>query len=463
MKFSYLRLFDLLLCYLVLVWLTHASYAAGEDSRMTPIVRAVERVKGSVVNVSTSERVRERANPFGGLGNDPFFENYFNDFFENQYSQEAIRTHLGSGVIINPDGYILTNWHVIQKASSITIATADDRQYEATVVGADAKSDLAVLRIESHDKFREVSLGDSDSLLIGETVIAIGNPFGLSHSVTTGVVSALHRSIRSEDQIYDDFIQTDASINPGNSGGPLLNINGELIGINTAIYGKAEGIGFAIPINTARRIVDELLQHGEVRSPWLGISIQDLSRAVAEHLGYREDYGVIISDIYPSGPGASSGLKRADIVISIGGQKVKSKLAYKRIIGLYAPDNTLALKVFRQGKVFDCTVKAAEFPIQQVESMLWDVFGIQVADNSRNTAQRYNLQSSSGVVVTEVQKAGQAYKRGLRPGDVILKIQTKPIKDSQDFKKQIIRNIHYDTVVLLVQRGPYGYYVNFEL
>jgi Do/DeqQ family serine protease len=431
--------------------------------RITPVVKAVEKSKGTVVNINTSEQVYERMNPFSSYGNDPFFDRFFNDFFDNRYQKKSIRTHLGSGVIIDARGYVLTNWHVVEKASAITVSTSEDKLYEVTMVGADPKSDLAVLLIESDEEFSQIPLGDSDNILIGETVIAIGNPFGLSHTVTTGVVSALHRSIKTNNHIYEDFIQTDASINPGNSGGPLLNIMGELIGINTAIYGKAEGIGFAIPINTAKRIVNDLLEYGEVRAPWLGISVQDLTKNIVEHLGYESNYGVIISEIFTQSPAAKSGLETADIIISIAGQKIKSKTTYKRVIGLYTSDDTLKIRVYRQGNVLDFLVKASEFPLEYVDTLVWEVFGFEIMNNNIQVARKYGLYTTSGVVISRIKINGQAYEKGLEPGDVILKAQAKEIKNIHHFKNQIIENINRVSLLLLVQRGRYGYFVNFEL
>ncbi len=305
-----------------------------DDLRHTPVVKAVENTKSAVVSISTHEQVYERDNPFSSRRHDPFFDRFFENFMDDRYQiKESVRTHLGSGVIIEARGYVLTNWHVIEKASAIAVTTDDDKEYKAVLVGADRKSDLAVLKIESSETFKPVPPGDSDAILIGETVIAIGNPFGFSHTVTTGVVSALHRTIRENDQVYEDFIQTDASINPGNSGGPLLNINGELVGINTAIYGEAQGIGFAIPVNTARRIVDDLLRYGEVRPAWIGLTVEGLTRSAAGKLGYTGVHGVMAAEVITGSPAARSGLAAGDIILSIGDQKVKSPALYKRLLG----------------------------------------------------------------------------------------------------------------------------------
>ncbi|MFQ6672043.1 MAG: S1C family serine protease, partial [Candidatus Tectimicrobiota bacterium] len=240
-----------------------AAQPATDELRRTPVVKAVERVGPAVVNISTEEIV-----PSGGpfiRFREPFFEEFFQQFYELFPQRDVKRQSLGSGVIINPDGYILTNAHVISRATRIRATLIDNRDFEATLVGADTKTDLAVIKIDADDPLPVAPTGSSRNLLIGEPIIAIGNPFGLSHSVTTGVISALHRNIRGRSgRIYADFIQIDASINPGNSGGPLVNIHGEVIGINSAIYQRAEGIGFAIPIDKTKRIVDDLIAYGQV-------------------------------------------------------------------------------------------------------------------------------------------------------------------------------------------------------
>lgn len=438
------------------------SISSVDDLRVTPVVKAVEKTKTAVVNISTYEQVYERVNPFSRFGSDPFFDRYFRDFYHD-YRRKSVKTNLGSGVIIDERGYVLTNWHVVEKASSITVTTLDEKEYAAALLGADPKSDLAVLVIESDKKFTSIPMGNSEELLIGETVIAIGNPFGLTHTVTTGVVSALNRSIKADEQVYEDFIQTDASINPGNSGGPLLNIRGKLIGINTAIYGQAEGIGFAIPVNTAKRIVADLLEFGEVHPPWLGITVQNISGKVADYLGYPYNYGVIIAEIFPDSPAEKIGLKNADIIMSMASKKIKSKTAFKRILGLYTANDSISLKYFRNGVIKTVSVKATEFPPRYADELLWEGFGIKVIDNSQQIARKYGLYTSAGIVISEIKRNSQANSRGLEPGDIILKVQIVEITDTDSFKKYIIKNIHRDSLVLLVQRGRYGYYVNFEL
>ncbi len=448
---------------LLIILTSSHGYAQHSPDRVNNVVRVFRQSKDAVVSISTAEEYYIRSNPFSTFGRDPFFDNFFNDFLGNRYKQKSVKTSLGSGVIIDTAGHILTNWHVVQKASSITVVTADDREHEATLIGADPKSDLAVLKIESDKPFSPIPLGNSDTLMIGETVIAIGNPFGLSHTVTTGVISALHRSIKSNETVYENFIQTDASINPGNSGGPLLNINGELVGINTAIYGKAEGIGFAIPANSAKRIVEELVEFGEARPAWIGAEVQDLSSGLASHLGYGGNIGVIVSEIAQNSPADKSGLDKADIIMSIGGKKIKSASTYKRLLAFYTPGDSIPITLFRNGKTKTVTVRAEPYPADYIQQLIREGFGIRITGNTRARARKYGLLTTAGIVITEVRKNAQAHRLGLRPGDIILKAQGKAVDSVDDFTACVIKNLHRDSIVLLVQRGRYGYYVTFDL
>src|SRR5207253_1565803 len=295
----------LLIAALALPAVAEARGAESDPERRSLVVQAVEKASPAVVNVSTEQIVERHASPFP-FPQDPFFEEFFRDFVDPR-PRRFRTTSLGSGVIVAADGTIMTNVHVIERASRVRVTLNDQREFDATLVGADADADIAVLRVKAGGDLPHIPFGTSADLMIGETVIAIGNPFGLSHTVTTGVVSAVGRSLRDEERTYTDFIQTDASINPGNSGGPLLDIKGELIGINTAIYGKAQGIGFAIPVDRARRIMKDLVSYGEVRRPWVGVLVQDLTPDLAQHFGTR--HGVVVADVEPKSPGAAAGLE----------------------------------------------------------------------------------------------------------------------------------------------------------
>src|SRR5205814_3509963 len=306
----------LLIAALALPAVAAARGAESDPERRSLVVQAVEKASPAVVNVSTGQVVERRASPFP-FPQDPFFEEFFRDFVDPR-PRRFKTTSLGSGVIVAADGTIMTNVHVIERASRIQVMLIDRREFDATLVGADADADIAILRVKAGGDLPHIPFGSSADLMIGESVIAIGNPFGLSHTVTTGVVSAVGRSLRDEDRTYTDFIQTDASINPGNSGGPLLDIRGELIGINTAIYGKAQGIGFAIPVDRARRVMRDLVSYGEVRRPWLGLVVQDLTPELAQHFGTTK--GVVVAEVEAESPAVSAGLARGDVVVRVDGR-----------------------------------------------------------------------------------------------------------------------------------------------
>jgi serine protease Do len=309
----------LLFVLFILSYFTVPTYGGTENLRENAVVKAIKKVSPAVVNISSEFEVHKRANPFSGFGLDPSFESFFKDFFDPGYEQKYKRTSLGSGVIIDGKrGFILTNKHVIIKSSTITVTLKDGREFKAKIVGADPDSDLAVLRISPRGNLPVIEMGNSGNLMIGETVIAIGNPFGFSNTVTTGVISAVNRSVKVDDTFYHNFIQTDASINPGNSGGPLLNIYGELIGINTAIYAKAQGIGFAIPINKAKRVISDLIKYGEVIPAWIGITVQDMDAELAKYLNVSNIKGVLVKKTEVSGPAFKSGIRVGDIIQYIG-------------------------------------------------------------------------------------------------------------------------------------------------
>ena len=419
--------------------------------RRDAVVIAVEKVSPAVVNISTL--IRERVRPGFSFGRDDFFRDFFPDFFSREY----MRTSLGSGVVIDgAKGHIITNHHVIARATEIKVITSDNSEYRASVLGSAPRADLAVLQIEAGKKLPEIKMGGSDDLMIGETVIAIGNPFGLSHTVTTGVVSALNRSVRSEEHVYRHLIQTDASINPGNSGGPLLNLDGDLIGINTAIYQKAQGIGFAISINKAKRIVRELLRAGEVRLPWLGLKMQEMTETLKTYFGLSKgSMGLLVSDVIKSGPAARAGLRRGDILLTLEDIPISSTSDYNDALEEFTPSDRLRLKISRKGKEMNVSVQAATFPLGLVLEMVYRRLGIKVGDVDTITRQQYGLKS--GVSIEKVRKRSEAGRVGLKSGDLVLKVNDIPVKGLDEFKKIVSRYRHMQSITLLVKRGPYGY------
>ncbi len=444
-----------LLPFLVLLFMSHM----GESSslRRSPVVIAVQKASPAVVNISTT--IKERMDPFFSFGPGDFFKDFFPELFSGEYT----RTSLGSGVIFNgKEGLIVTNYHVVAKATEIKVITADREEYRGEIVGSDPKSDIAILKIHPKKVLPEIKMGNSSDIMIGETVIAIGNPFGLSHTVTTGVVSALDRTVRTDEGVYRHFIQTDASINPGNSGGPLLNIDGELIGINTAIYQKAQGIGFAIPINKVRKIVKELLTVGEVELPWLGLDVQDMPADLMKYFKIKEKKtGVLINQVFLQGPGHKAGLRSGDVILRMGEMDINSTGDYKEALGEFAPGDLIPLEVFRKGKRISVRVKSMRFPIEEALDLVYQKIGIMVEDVK--SYRRINLgpYKDGAVVITQVKKSSEANRAGLRTGDIIVKINEMRVRGLKEFKRAIGRYRDRSAITLFVVRTGYLYSITF--
>ena len=452
----------LTLCSLTLI-LAPGSYG-HELNRETAVVKAVRDVSPAVVNISSAYEVRKRTSPFSGFGLNPFFDEFFRDFFDPRFERRQQNTSLGSGVIIDGQkGLILTNAHVIQKAGTIKVVLQDEREFEARIVGADPDSDLAVLKIDSKDRLPAINMGSSEDLMIGETVIAIGNPFGFSHTVTTGVISAINRSIRAQDRVYHDFIQIDASINPGNSGGPLLNINGDLIGINTAIYAKAQGIGFAIPIGKARKIISDLIQYGEVIQAWIGITVQNMDDSLARYLDVPGNKGVVIKTVEPKSPAKLAGMQESDIILFLGNKKINSLEDYKSVTKSTAAGDTLPAKLWRNGKKKSVVINTKVYPLELAEDLIFRLLGIKVEDLTKKKRKAYRIFASEGVVISKIKKDSYLAQIGAQPGDVIRRIDDYTIQSSEDFKKAVIKSRRKNTIVLLLQRGEQGYYITVTL
>jgi Do/DeqQ family serine protease len=444
-----LCLIAFLLLAAIAMTMKEANAAAKESLRRSAIVVAVEKVSPAVVNISTT--VTEKVSPFFPFGGEDFFK----DFFPEMFSREYKHSSLGSGVIIDGEkGYLITNHHVVAKATEIKVITSNQKEFKGRSLGSDPRSDLAIIKIDAKEKLPEAKLGDSEDLMIGETVIAIGNPFGLTHTVTTGVVSALDRSVRAEDRVYRHFIQTDASINPGNSGGPLLNIDGDVIGINTAIYQKAQGIGFAIPINKTKRIVKELLRAGEVQPPWLGLELQELTPELQRHFSLPGGSGgVLVSDVYENSPADRAGVKRGDVVRWVEGTSVTSLSDYQEALAEFTTGDRITLQLFRRGKEISLPLQPATFPPELALETVYRRLGIKVGEGRRGGAG----QQRSGVSIEEVRPDSEAARIGLKPGDLIAQINEVAVTGLEDFKKAISQYHHLISLNLVVRRGPYAY------
>ena len=424
--------------------------AADLESRRTPVVRAIERVAPATVNITSTQEIRRSVNPF--FRSDPFFDEFFGRFLDPRRTVQS----LGTGLIISPEGHVLTNQHVLAGATQIHVVLSDGREFECELIGADPETDLAVVQMRAREPLPFVELGHSDDLLIGETVIAIGNPFGLHHTVTTGVLSAENRSIRSSDREYHGFLQTDASINPGNSGGPLLNLDGEVIAINTAIFREAEGIGFAIPINRAKRVVDDLLAHGEVIPVWLGLRLQDLTQALRDAFSTRARSGVLITHVFDDSPADRANLRRGDILLELDGTKIGSTRNYFEVLAGLTDGDRAQLAIDRGGKRHQLDARAEIFPESRADELGQILLGVEVAEPRRG-------QASRGLIVRRVIPRSSADNTGIRPGDLIRKINQDPVEDRIAFRKAITKLRGRGQVLLLVQRGRYGYHVTLDL
>jgi Do/DeqQ family serine protease len=421
--------------------------AESDPARRSLVVQAVEKDSPAVVNVSTEQVTERSGSPFP-FTQDPFFDEFFRDFVDPR-PRRYKTTSLGSGVVVAADGTIMTNVHVIERASRIRVTLADQREFDAKLVGADADADIAILRVKAGGPLPFIALGSSSDVMIGETVIAIGNPFGLSHTVTTGVVSAVGRSLHEEDRTYTDFIQTDASINPGNSGGPLLNIRGDLIGINTAIYGKAQGIGFAIPVDRARRVMKDLVSYGEVRRGWIGLVVQDLTPDLAEHFDVRR--GVIVADVEPKSPAQAAGLERGDAITKVDGRDVASRDEFEQRVDDHAEGEHMRLTRRRDGHDEDVDVVIASFPAARADELAWQLLGLDAGADDE------------GLVVRRVRAGSPAARIGVQRGDRLLGIGGTPLRSVVELRRKMIELRSARSVLLSVGRGPYQYNVNVPL
>jgi serine protease Do len=426
----------------------------------------VEPLLPAVVNISSSKVVKTPRNqsPFS---NDPFFRQFFGDQFgEQQQPREQHEHSLGSGVIVNGDGYILTNNHVVEGATDIQVTLSDKRTFKAKVVGTDPRTDVAVLKVPA-TKLASLTLGDSTKMRVGDIVLAIGDPFGIGETVTMGIVSATGRKGLGIEG-YEDFIQTDAAINPGNSGGALVNTRGELIGINTAILsgggGGNQGVGFAIPVAMARSVMDQILKTGKVTRGYLGVMIQDVTPDLAKAFGLPSAQGALIGDVTPDSPGAKAGIQKGDIVTALNGQPVSDYLGFRLRVSQMAPGSSVKLDVLRNGQKREVTVTLGEYPEKAeaaAESTPGEnaMEGVQVDALTPDIIQQLNLPASvRGVVITRVDPGSPAGEAGLQRGDVIQEVNRKPVTSVDQFRTAV-RSAGNQPLLLLVNRGGNSQYV----
>jgi serine protease Do len=426
----------------------------------------VKEVKNAVVNISTTtitkgpdthERFFGPSNPFRDFFGDDFTDRFFGDLPKREFKQKS----LGSGFIIDREGYILTNNHVVEKAQSIKVKLTDGNEYDATIVGKDAKTDIALIKIEAKHTLPFVTFGDSETLEVGDWVVAIGNPFGLEHTVTQGIVSAKGRVIGAGP--YDDFIQTDASINPGNSGGPLFDLKGEVVGINTAIVSGGQGIGFAIPVNVAKGMLTELKSKGRVVRGWLGVVVQKLTPELAKSFGLKESEGALVSDVTEQGPADKAGIKRGDVIISFDGKPIKDMETLPKLVASTEVGKKVKLMVIREGKRIEAEVVIGELKEEALQAFRKpDVekdFGLVVQEITPEIAKHLNLKDKRGVIVTDVQPGSPAQDSDIRSGDIIREIGRRPIRNMDDYKQAMKGVSIKEGIVILINRENATFYV----
>ena len=421
----------------------------------TSFADLAEEVSPAVVNIRTSQTVT------GMPGMPPQLEEFFGMPFGGPGGQEHKREGAGSGFVISTDGYIVTNNHVIDGMDEIFAVFKDGRDLAATVVGRDPKTDIALIKVESDTALPAIALGDSDAIRPGDWVVAIGNPFGLEHTVTAGIISAKHR----RDVIggsYDDFIQTDAAINPGNSGGPLINLAGEVIGINTAINPRANTIGFTVPINMAKNILPQLRSKGHVTRGWLGVVIQGITPELAESFDLKSEEGALVSKVLPDGPAAAAGIERGDVIVSFDGKKIAEWRDLPRVVAETPVDKSVDVLVIRDGDPQTLSVEIGALDEPKLasgtdESSNPAVFGLRAQDVTPEIAEQLGLPDNSGVLISEVQPGSPGDEAGLRRGDVIVEVNRQEIADLKQLTAELADGDK--TVLLLIRRDDSTLYV----
>ncbi len=429
----------------------------------------VKRANPAVVHVEVEKTVGARNYNYQ-LFQNPFFEHFFGPDFRRQMPQqrEQKQKGQGSGFIISADGYILTNNHVVEDADTITVTLADKSKIEAKLIGSDPQSDVALIKIDNGNKNPFLSLGDSDALEVGEWVIAIGNPFGLTQTVTVGVVSAKGRSSVGLNE-YENFIQTDAAINPGNSGGPLLNIHGKVIGINSALFSRTGGymgIGFAIPINMVKTIEKQLQSNGKVTRGWLGVGIQDIDENLAKSFKLDSTSGILITDVQPDSPADKAGIRQGDVIVSLEGKKLANSQELRNKIALIVPETKTSVGIIRNGKAKNIDVKIGEKPGSTIDipgtsknSDFNERFGLSFQELTPELAKQLGYEGEEGVLIGDVEPGSVAEAADLRAGQLIQEINRIPVRSAKDLRNILKKSAQDNRILLRIKSGKYSRYV----
>lgn len=435
---------------------------------ITPdFVELAKKLKPTVVNISTAKTIKPQRRfqrPFGTpFGNDPF-QDFFDRFFDESQQHPYKQKSLGSGFIISDEGYIITNNHVVSGADEIKVKLSDGREFKGEIKGSDEKLDLALIKIAAKDHLPVATLGDSDTIEVGEWVMAIGNPFGLAQTVTAGIVSAQGRVIGSGP--YDDFIQTDASINPGNSGGPLFNAHGEVIGINTAIIAGGQGIGFAIPVNMAKNIITQLKETGKVTRGWIGVAIQPITPELAQSFDLEGEKGALVAEIVKDSPAEKAGIKTGDIILEFNGKKIHEMNELPRLVAATPVGKKVTVKILREGKAEDVPVTVERLKDGDAggqPGISQDRLGMTVRALNKDLAARMGIKEQSGVVVTEIKAGGSAEQAGISIGDIIREINGARIDSIGDYEKAVNEHKKGGVIRLLLRRGESSLFVAFKV
>jgi serine protease Do len=454
-----------------------AQFWTDAPPRQTPPVQApnfadlAEQLKPAVVNISTTQLVKDSQSglhgspsphPFGERGP---FEEFFERFFGGRGPQREVRrSSLGSGFIIDKDGYIVTNNHIVENASDIKVSLSDTEEFDAKVVGRDSKTEVALIKIEARRDLPVAPLGDSDKLRVGEWVVAIGNPFGLGQTVTAGIASAKGRIIGAG--AYDDFIQTDASINPGNSGGPLFNLYGEVVGINTAIVATGQGIGFAIPINLAREVLTQLREKGRVTRGFLGVQVQQVTPKLAQSFGLERPRGALVADVQPNSPGDRAGIQKGDVIVEFNGRKIGDMHELPRLVANTPPGSEAGVRLVRKAQERMVQVNVGDMPGESPQVSQGDApgaeLGLAVQELTPEIARDLGLRNVQGVVVTDVEEGSPADGVGMGRGDVILEVNQQKVTNLQDFRAALGGTTEAKSVLFLIRRGDNTVYVALQ-
>lgn len=467
-----------------LIFVISGNAFAAFTNDNNPIVPIVKRASIAVVNIDVEKTTRQNVSPFP-FDDDPVFKKFFGDSFRD-FTRSVPMKGRGSGFIVTKDGQILTNNHVVDGVDKITVSVqlsdGSKKTYPARLIGNDPTYDLAVIKIDADANLPVLELGDSDAVEVGEWVVAIGNPYGFEHTVTAGVISAKNRSIHTQDVNFDDFLQTDAAINPGNSGGPLLNMDGKVVGINTAIIPYAQGLGFAIPVNKAKEIMGDLVSYGRVKRGWLGVSVRDITPQMAKTYGVEGTNGAMINDVFKGDPADKAGIRRGDVVVELNGAKVKDANEFVQKIRTLAPNSVAKIQVVRKGKKLTFNVKLGEranSPDGRPESNSNEnskrnterlsgssdalkSFGINKVERINATLRRrYRIDSGiEGLVITDIDRNSPAAYEGVREGDLLIEVNAQEVLTTEDLSRAVDKND--DVVVLLIERGDATYFVQIE-